>query len=222
MQDNCPGNLHIAVIKLTRMELFPELDGFLSTTGDSVDPQRIPVLSPLIDYIVLELSSGRIPALNFICTHNSRRSQLAQAWATAAGYYYKVRVNCFSGGTEVTEFNIRAVQTLRDQGFGIRSRGEQNPFYTIACGPGLNPLKAFSKLYDDPENPKEGFAAVMTCSDAEVNCPFVPGASARISLHYEDPKAFDGTPLEKQKYAERSIQIGTEMNYVFREVAMRS
>ena len=71
------------------------------------------------------------------------------------------------------------------------------------------------KLYDDPSSPKNGFAAVITCSHADENCPFIPGAEARIALNYEDPKAFDGTDKQDQMYLERSRQIGREMLWAF-------
>ena len=45
-------------------------------------------------------------------------------------------------------------------------------------------------------------------------CPIVAGADFRIALPFEDPKAFDDTPLESEKYTERCRQIGREMLYV--------
>jgi protein-tyrosine phosphatase/arsenate reductase len=55
----------------------------------------------------------------------------------------------------------------------------------------------------------------MTCSDAEENCPFIPGVDLRIGTTYDDPKAFDGTQLQDEKYQERSSQIALECLYVF-------
>ncbi|MEM6771423.1 MAG: protein-tyrosine-phosphatase, partial [Bacteroidota bacterium] len=69
----------------------------------------------------------------------------------------------------------------------------------------------FSKRYDDAVNPKANFAAVMTCSDADENCPFIPGADVRIPLTYEDPKVADGTPEEATVYDERLREIGREL-----------
>jgi arsenate reductase len=45
--------------------------------------------------------------------------------------------------------------------------------------------------------------------------PFIPGADKRISLPYEDPKSYDNTADEGKMYDERSIQIATEMKYIF-------
>lgn len=58
----------------------------------------------------------------------------------------------------------------------------------------------------------------MTCSDAERNCPFVPGAEKRIAITYDDPKAFDGTESQAAKYVERATQIATELFYVFSQL----
>ena len=58
----------------------------------------------------------------------------------------------------------------------------------------------------------------MTCSQADGGCPFIAGAEKRIPITYEDPKAFDDSPLEEAKYDERSLQIASEMFYVFRQI----
>jgi len=51
----------------------------------------------------------------------------------------------------------------------------------------------------------------MTCSDADENCPFIPGAELRLPLTYDDPKAADDTPQEAARYDERLRQIGREL-----------
>ena len=76
----------------------------------------------------------------------------------------------------------------------------------------------FSKLYDDASNPDADFAAVMTCSEADKNCPYIPGAESRIQLLYDDPKEFDGTAEETEKYDERASQIAAELFYFFAQI----
>ena len=56
----------------------------------------------------------------------------------------------------------------------------------------------------------------MTCNNADEGCPLVIGAEARFPIKYDDPKAFDGTELQTQKYAERSLEIASEMFWVFK------
>jgi arsenate reductase (thioredoxin) len=72
--------------------------------------------------------------------------------------------------------------------------------------------------YDADGNPTENFAAIMTCSQADKNCPFIPGASLRIAIPYDDPKDFDGTPQEEAKYDERTRQIAREIFYAFSQL----
>ena len=58
----------------------------------------------------------------------------------------------------------------------------------------------------------------MTCDNADEGCPMVYGAEARFPIKYDDPKAFDGTDLMNEKYSERSLQIASEMYYVFSQI----
>ena len=185
---------------------------------ETISNERKEVLEVLINYIKEKIISGKKPLLNFICTHNSRRSQLSQIWAKTVADYYKIDVGCFSGGIEVTAFNERAVASLRRNGFKVNSIGEINPKYQVYYGQDSKPIIAFSKLFNDAFNPSELFAAVMTCDHADENCPFVPYSERRISLTYDDPKVFDNTALELKKYDERSLQIASEMLYVFKKV----
>ncbi|MCX8490550.1 MAG: protein-tyrosine-phosphatase [Cyclobacteriaceae bacterium] len=158
--------------------------------------------------------------LNFICTHNSRRSHIAQLWAQAAAQYFDVKnIICLSGGTEATAFNSRAVKAMQGAGFQITiEKPGNNPVYKVSYSSNASSVTVFSKKYDDPFNNNPGFAAIMTCSHADANCPLVLGAKTRIAITYDDPKEFDGTQLESAKYAERVQQIGREMLYAFSQI----
>jgi len=184
---------------------------------NQISKERRGALQPLIDFIQSKTDRRQPILLNFICTHNSRRSHLSQAWAQAAAAYYQIHgVQCYSGGTEATALFPMAAKTLELAGFKIKMLSEgNNPVYSIKYNDNAHPIIGFSKTYDDPFNPQSGFAAIMTCSQADGGCPFIAGAEKRIPITYEDPKAFDGTPQQKEKYRERSIQIATEMSYVF-------
>lgn len=186
----------------------------------NIPEDRLAVLKPLIDYIQSKIDQGKEINLNFICTHNSRRSQFSQIWAQTAADYFGIPAKCYSGGVEVTAFNERAVASIKRSGFDVVAQGEveSNPIYLVSHSKDHDPIKAFSKLFDDPVNKAEQFAAVMTCSHADENCPFIPGTEQRIAVRYEDPKAFDDTPKEASKYDERSMQIAGEMFYVFSKV----
>lgn len=192
----------------------------LTKEFDSIPAERKELLQQLVQFIEKRVKTGEKIYLNFICTHNSRRSHLSQLWAQAAAYYYNVpNVFCFSGGTEATAFNPRAVKAMQEAGFAITMTKEgENPRYEVRFADGAESVIAFSKKYDDPFNHNKDFAAIMTCSHADENCPLVLGASGRIALTYNDPKEFDGTPLEAAKYTERVHEIGRELLFAFSQV----
>lgn len=203
----------------TESKLLPQIGEFIEKLDyENIASDRKDVLQLMIDYIQSKRDKNEVVNLNFICTHNSRRSQFSQIWAKTAAHYFSIDINSFSGGVEVTAFNERAVASIKRSGFEVSGEQADNPRYQIVYAEDATPLTAFSKLFDDPENATSGFAAVMTCSHADENCPFIPGAEARLPVRYEDPKAFDDSPLEAQKYDERSVQIATEMFYAFSRV----
>lgn len=192
----------------------------LTTEFDLITESRRKALEKLTGYIAAKVSKGEVVNLNFICTHNSRRSHMGQLWAQAAATYYNIPgVISFSGGTEATAFNPRAVKAMQEAGFEIKVSAEgQNPEYAVSYATNAQPVKVFSKKYNDPFNPEKGFAAIMTCSDADENCPIVTGAEWRLALTYDDPKNFDGTSQEEEKYRERVHQIGREILYTFSRI----
>jgi arsenate reductase len=192
----------------------------LTEEFDQIPTQRKKTLKELTKFVQSKVNAGLPVYLNFICTHNSRRSHISQLWAQAAAHYYNVpNVFCFSGGTEETAFNPRAVKAMQEVGFSIKmTKDGNNPVYEVRFADGVEPVIAFSKTYDDPFNHHTDFAAIMTCSHADENCPLVLGASGRIALTYNDPKEFDGTPLETAKYSERVHEIGREILFVFSQV----
>ena len=176
---------------------------------------RKDLLKPLRDYVVLKSKQKVEANLNFICTHNSRRSQLAQVWAKIISDYYGFNINSFSGGTQVTNCNRRTIASFERMGFKVKNPGGENPHYELTYHYKRRPIIVFSKTFDDESNPKNNFAAVMTCTNADENCPIISGAEKRISLPFEDPKIYDNSNQESEKYDERSTQIASEMKYIF-------
>lgn len=198
---------------------FPAVRNTISELPISQIPaDRLPVIEEMVDYILGKIKAKEEIRLNFICTHNSRRSQFSQIWAQTAADYHGIEAYCYSGGVEVTAFNERAVAAIRRDGFKVVQKGEGNPIYFVFHGEESEPIITFSKVYDDPINPNTGFSAVMTCDHADENCPFIPGIEKRIPLRFEDPKAFDGTDQEEKMYTERSHQIGAELFLIFQKV----
>ena len=199
--------------------LFTEIQQTLSSLP-TVSEERKQVLQPLVSYIQEKLNNKEVINLNFICTHNSRRSHLSQVWAQTMAFYYQIpNVLSYSGGTEATAMNATVVDTLVGNGFRIQQLSEgTNPIYAIKYAENMPSIIGFSKKYDDTFNPTSAFCAIMTCSQADEGCPFIAGADKRIPVTYEDPKLYDGTSSEKEKYLERSLQIAAEMHYVFSTV----
>ena len=201
--------------------LLPKIESLvLSFDFETIAKERKNTLQPLVDFIRSKFEQQSEIRLNFICTHNSRRSHLSQVWAQTAAHYYRIQnVYCYSGGTEATALFPKVAETLSDSGFTIQKLSEgNNPVYAIKFSENEAPIIGFSKTYDDQFNPESQFAAIMTCSQADGGCPFIAGAEKRIAVTYGDPKAFDNTPEQTEKYHERSLQIATEMFYVFSQI----
>lgn len=205
-------------------KLFDPLDQYSQSFEEEfhlISEERQSQLRELAKYISGKQQNNLLSKLNVICTHNSRRSHIGQLWLTAAAIFYKKNnIQTFSGGTEATAFNHRSVAALRRAGFEIVTSDDivDNPIYFATCGYHHTPLKMFSKKYDHSENPSGEFAAIMVCSDADEGCPIVLGAESRFALTFDDPKHFDNTNLESEKYDERVRQIGREMFFVMSQV----
>ena len=199
-------------------KLVKKLDSYVKEVVlefDQIDSSRQAALKELAG-LIAEGNGGK---LTFICTHNSRRSQMAQAWAAVAAYYYGIEnIETYSGGTEATAFNPRAVKALKRAGFNVKSKGNKNPLYRVYYTGDREPLRCFSKTYQDRRNPQKDFIAVMVCSDADEACPLVDGAKARLAIPYVDPKVSDGTFMEKDIYNARCRQIAREMLFVMASV----
>ncbi|MGS2763079.1 arsenate-mycothiol transferase ArsC [Sinomicrobium sp. M5D2P9] len=198
----------------------PIEDTIASFTTDGIPAGRKETLQPLIDFIRHKIHTGEAIRINFICTHNSRRSHLSQVWAQTLANYFNIRnVYCYSGGTEATALYPMVAEVFEDTGFKVDKLSEgNNPVYAIKYADNEHPVIGFSKKLDNDFNPASGFAAVMTCSQADDGCPFIAGAEKRVPITFEDPKVYDGTPQQKEKYRERSLQIATELFYVFSEI----
>jgi len=208
-------------MSISKTVLFSEIKHVINSLDMlNISSERKLVLQPLIDYIQSNIFNEKDIRLNFICTHNSRRSHLAQIWAQVLTIHFDIaNVFCYSGGTEATALFPQVIKTLKHSGFKIEIISEGvNPRYSIQYSQNETSIKSFSKIYNNNYNPQSEFAAIMTCSQVDADCPFITGAVKRISIPYEDPKVFDNTTLQAEKYMERSLQIATELCYVFSKI----
>jgi arsenate reductase (thioredoxin) len=201
-------------------DFYPDLERYLkdaATLFDTIPSDRKADLTKVADYVRERLSREEPAKITFICTHNSRRSHLSQIWAQVAADYYGLRgVETYSGGTEATAFNPRAVAAMQRCGLKIvaDAPAATNPRYSVYTSDSSVPQICYSKLYDAPPNPSKNYCAVMTCSQADDACPLVMGCDLRMPIRYDDPKVADDTEFEAKQYDERSLQICTEMLYM--------
>ena len=128
----------------------------------TVSEERKTILQPLIAFVQQKANGAEDIYLNFICTHNSRRSHLAQVWAQMASAYFNIpNVYCYSGGTEETALFPKVAETLTNQGFNIFKIAEtDNPVYAIKYSDDALPIIGFSKKYDSPFNPASAFVEI--------------------------------------------------------------
>ncbi len=198
------------------------LDSYLSQLKQGllrIDEERAKILRKLSLQIKQDLEEKGSSQLNFICTHNSRRSHLAQVWAQVAAFHYGLTVQCYSGGTEATRIYNSTLEAIEKTGISIVQLSKaENPVFSLRYSDEAPTLICFSKTYDHEYNPSKGYTAIMTCSDAEENCPYIPRATSRIPITYRDPKFSDGTDSEPRTYQETCLLVATEMFYVMSKV----
>lgn len=108
-----------------------------------------------------------------LCTHNSARSQMAEALLRSYG---NGRFTVESAGTEATRVNPFAVEAMRELGMDISG--------------------ARSKHLD--EFLEQEFEYVITvCDSAAESCPMFPGRAERIHWSFPDPSAVQGSEAER-------------------------
>lgn len=180
---------------------------------------RTDILLKISEKIAQELSLNKTVNLNFICTHNSRRSQLGQVWSFFAAQYFNLNINSFSGGTEITSFYRNTVKTLQKAGFSFQLEdfSHQNPKYRISFSDSKKSLLGFSKLFSNAIN-QEPYIVITTCDSADQNCPFIPSAKYRFHLPFVDPKYSDGSPENEEVYLKTNKQVASEIYFIFSKV----
>lgn len=211
--------------EMSNSPLAPAVRSFLQSLEaefDRIDPTRQELLKSLGSWIGGQVQKNQPAHLIVICTHNSRRSHMGQVMLALAAQYYGVPdVHTWSGGTEATAINPQAVAAIQRAGISLKKvTSGDNPRYHLNID-GLPEAERtlFSKRFDETPNPSQNFAAIMVCSEADEGCPFVPGAAARFSLPFRDPKESDGTPLMESVYDERLRDIGREFLFAMKWAA---
>ena len=175
---------------------------------------RNELLQRIAQEVVRAQAIGEDFTLVFVCTHNSRRSQLCQAWFWHYAQRAGLDVDIASAGTEVTACNARTVAALRRAGFGVLAENDtvDNPTFLLTDQDRTSSsCYLFSKTLNHETLSNKQLIAIMTCDHADENCPFIPTAIARIPLRYKDPKHADDTEHEPKAYDLASDTIRNEM-----------
>ncbi len=117
--------------------------------------------------------------LGFICTGNSARSQMAEAYAKYFAKLYGKQVEIYSAGSKPAErVNPYAIRVMEEEGIDMSAH--------------------YPKSIEDI--PYQGLDVVITlCGDAKETCPVVPGARME---HWglPDPAKYEGSEEEKLEF----------------------
>ncbi len=106
----------------------------------------------------------------FVCTGNSARSQMAEAFARVLG---QGRIAARSAGLEPKGLNPNAVRVMQERGIDISGQR--------------------SKALDYDEASRMDYL-ITVCGNAEERCPVLPAGVVRIHWPLEDPAAATGSP----------------------------
>ena len=109
----------------------------------------------------------------FVCTHNSARSQMAEAMVNA---WAPATFEAFSAGTEPGTLRPETIQVMTE--IGIDLEGHH--------------AKSIDEFRDEPFH-----WFVTVCSDAEERCPVLPGVEQVAHWDIEDPSLVTSTPEER-------------------------
>ena len=219
----------------SRSTLEPVLAAHLDTLASDRDGIAEPHHSAgrrLAEWLAEHYRPGITLPVVVVCTGNSRRSMLGAMMGNAAAVFIELpEIRFWSAGTAPSAFNPRTIAALRAIGFQIEPTGDEapqgaegfpNPRYRVRLGSGEGQeLIEFSKALGDPSLPKRGFAAIMVCDQADADCPIVPGAAIRLSMPFPDPKTFDESAQEQERYAAARDAFGRLMMAVLGEVHRR-
>jgi arsenate reductase len=134
----------------------------------------------------------------FVCTHNSARSQLAEALLTRyGGADFEVR----SAGTEATRVNPYAIRVLDE--IGIDWSGARSKVIT----------EFLDRRFD---------YVITVCDRARETCPAFPGSTNTLHWGLDDPSEVDGTDEERLAAFRRTEQEVAGRLRPFIEVALRA
>ena len=120
------------------------------------------------------MSSKDKTTIIFICSHNSSRSQIAEAFLRDYGRdYFKV----YSAGLESTRINPLTIKVMEELNYDLSEQ--------------------FSKNISDFTGNVQFDIMVTVCTNAEEKCPTLPGVESRLHWSFDNPSDVEGTEEEK-------------------------
>ena len=201
------------------MILFSTIHNYCDKTVNSfnlISNDRKKILDDISSKINGHVQNDKELNLLFVCTHNSRRSQFAQVWAhLAINYFGLLNLNSFSCGSEQTMIHENTITAL--ESFGFRVQNEKNNKINFYFSENSY-VECFSKTFLHNSLPDNQIISLMTCDDADKNCPLITGSLSRISLPYSDPKIYDDSSECILEYQKTSNHIAQEIFYIFSKV----
>ncbi|MFP4345282.1 MAG: arsenate reductase ArsC [Anaerolineales bacterium] len=118
------------------------------------------------------------PRVLFLCTHNSARSQMAEAFLRKYGDEH---FEAHSAGLEPAEIHPLTRRVMEEAGIDLQAEGYRS--------------KGLIEEYLDKQV-HVGYL-ITVCSNAEEKCPIYPGVGVREYWGFEDPAAFEGSEEER-------------------------
>ena len=113
-----------------------------------------------------------MPRVLFVCTHNSARSQMAEAYLRKlGGGAFEVE----SAGLEPGKLNPYVVRALLEEGMDISGKQTTSVFELSRQG----------RSYD--------YVVTVCSKEAAEQCPVFPGRGKRLQWFFPDPSTFTGT-----------------------------
>jgi len=128
----------------------------------------------------------------FICTRNSVRSQMAEAWLNA---HHGERYEAYSAGVRPGKLDPLVIDVMSELGVDVSKARSKS-------------IEEMLELYFD--------IVVTVCDSAREECPIYPGGTELMHKGFEDPSSYDGTPEERvQKYRQVRDEIRAWIDSTF-------
>lgn len=113
------------------------------------------------------------PLVLFVCTHNSARSQMAEAWLRSL---YGDRYEVASAGTEPSQVHPLAIKVMAEVGIDMTGHRSKS-------------IDEFLARHID--------LVVTVCDHAREVCPVIPGARKTHHQSFPDPSVVAGSEEER-------------------------